>query len=153
MFKKRRILTFVLTALLLAAGTIPIPTTSVAASDVTTAAPTMVAAPSMVTSPNAFTTEQTRWAGSGQVRVSGGFTFSGGRVYSAWRDCRVLWTAGNTRVDITWCGTWNNGSSNYMEIGANYTVRYVDWRGWEYFRYDGWMRTRVYASGRVEFYP
>lgn len=94
---------------------------------------------------------RTKWAGFGNFQVCAGVRYDGRSVRVTWGpDCRRTWGGLGTDVQVTWCGVYyGNG---FVEVGANYNVRYYAPNGWQYWSWGSYIRIRIYPSGSVSVY-
>lgn len=100
-----------------------------------------------------FTTMQTKWIGLNKIQVHAGWRRDESGVYNQWIQCDVAWSVPGTRIDITWCGVWNDGGGNgydYADAGANLDVHIWILGIGDIIQAGSWMRTRVYTAGALE---
>ncbi|WP_206506879.1 hypothetical protein [Streptomyces chrestomyceticus] len=84
------------------------------------------------------------------AQLKGTFKYNGSRVYAHWYGCADNDTKG-LRVNISWCGKWNNGASshadsrsNFMNIGMNGTCTLLGIK-----KMNFWVRIDAWPNGRV----
>ena len=85
----------------------------------------------------------------GRLRVHGNVSYRNGHLYANWTDCNVLHMYGHVEILRNWCGVYKNGSSDWLELGYNYTVHQYSPIGGPNYTYTGNMRLRVYANGSI----